>query len=80
MTDSSESAHQSSTWWKGLIQRLPVNRPSNEVIWSEFELLVDGGNLKVSKELLAEDQARFLEIVDQVRVLYHHGPPPRERW
>jgi hypothetical protein len=52
------------------------NPPSNEIIRSEVQLAVDNGNIQAIRGLEARDQAKFLELVDQVSA---RNPSRRER-
>jgi len=57
---------RSSTSWKQRIQGLLDNTPSHETIRAEVQLLVDNSNINTIRGLAIGDQARFLEITDQV--------------
>ncbi|KAF9646102.1 hypothetical protein BDM02DRAFT_3119119 [Thelephora ganbajun] len=48
------------------VQQLLNNPPSQESIRAEVQLVADNDNIGVIRELGTRDQARFLEIVDQV--------------
>ena len=77
MTNSRKSTIRSSALERKRIQGLLDNPPSHKAIRSEVQLAVDNGSIQVIRELAVRDQARFLEIIDQVRT-YHHSP--HERW
>ncbi|KAF9642024.1 hypothetical protein BDM02DRAFT_3124909, partial [Thelephora ganbajun] len=57
---------RSSASAKLRVQQLLDNPPSQESIRAEVQFVVDNGNIRVIRELGTKDQARFLEIVDQV--------------
>ena len=57
------------------MQGLLSNPPSHEVIRSEVQLAVENGSFQVIRGLAVGDQARFLEIIDQVRA---YNPSPHE--
>ena len=79
MANTGKSTSRSSTLGRQRIRRLLDNPPSNEKIQSEVQLVVDHGNIQVIKGLGAGDQARFLEITDQVSTC-HSCPSLRGRF
>lgn len=60
------------------MRRLLETPLQHETIRAEVQLLVDGGDIQAIRGFAADDQAKFLEIVDQVRAC-NCGPSPHER-
>lgn len=78
MPKQRKKAGRSSISRKQQIQQLLDNPPSHETIRSEVQLAVDDGNIQAIRELTAGDQAKLLEIIDQVSAC-RHDPPLRGR-
>ena len=65
-----ESTSRRSALAKHQMQMLLISSPPHETIRSEVQFMADNGNILALKELVDEDQMRFLEIIDQVCVRY----------
>ena len=74
MTHNPESDSGPSISGKQLLLRLLDNPPPPETFHSEVQLALDDGNIRAIRLLAVEDQAKLLEVVDQVRTP-SNGPP-----
>ena len=74
MAHNPESDSGPSIARKQLLLRLLDNPPPPETFRSEVQLALDDGNIRAIRLLAVEDQARLLEVVDQVRTPSNSPP------
>ena len=74
MTHNLESDSSPSISGKQLLLGLLDNPKPPETFHSEVQLALDNGNIRAIRLLAVEDQARLLEVVDQVRTPSNRPP------